>query len=116
MKMKKKKKLYSLTEEHKAQIPAWTKRWIDNAMSTKPMTTEDREICKDAVKRLYEAAGKTPPPPHRIVFVPSPFVLRFAGGFAAAIWYKRKNGINSHTATRAVTDAATRDATNCCHL
>jgi len=78
-------KKYTLTDEHRAQLKPWAERWIKNAMSTAPMTESDREICRDAVKRLYQAANLTPPPDHRIVFVPSPFVLRFAGGFAAAI-------------------------------
>src|SRR5215469_10152549 len=80
---------YSLTPEHRAQLGPWARRWIDNALSTAPMTAEDRRICKDAVRRLYRAAKLEPPPDHRIVFVPSPFVLRFAAGFASAIWYCR---------------------------
>ena len=45
----------------------------------------------------------------RIIFVPSPFVARFAGGFAAGLWWLRKNG--NIAATRAATVAATYDAT-----
>ncbi len=118
-------KKYELTEEHKAQLKPWADKWIANAMRTRPMDDEDRAAMRVAIKGLYEAAGKTPPPDHRIVFVPSPFVARFAGGFAAAIWYLRKTGklpaTNAATdaatsaatdaATSAATDAATRDAT-----
>ena len=105
------RKLYSLTDEHRAQLKPWAERWIANAMSTTPMTDADRETCADAARRLYAAAGLKAP---RIVFVPSPIVLRFAAGFAAAIWWQRANGHRPATrdATRAATDAATRDATD----
>ena len=102
------KKLYELTPEHRAQLKPWADRWIANAMSTEPMTEADRVICRDAVRRLYEAAGK--PPPKHVVFVPSPFVLAFAGGFAAAIWH-RSNVDATLAATWAATWAATGDAT-----
>ena len=74
------KQLYTLTDEHRAMLPAWRDKWIANAMSTEAMTERDREVCREAVLGLY-AAAKLPPPKH-IVFVPSPFVLAFAGGFA----------------------------------
>jgi hypothetical protein len=95
-------KKYELTPEHRARFDEWRDRWIANAMSTAAMTEDDREACREAVVGMY-AAAKLPPPKH-IVFVPSPFVLAFAGGFSAAIWYKSGN-------TRAATGAATRAAT-----
>ena len=103
------KKLYSFEDhpEHKEQLSAWRDKWIANAMSTKPMDDFDREQMRIAIKGLYEAADLKPPPDERIVFVPSPFVARFAGGFAASIWYKRKNNATDDT-----TSAATRDATS----
>lgn len=114
-------KKYSLTPEHEAQLKPWADKWTANAMSTKSMDEEERNICRKAVKELYLAANLTPPLDKHIVFVPSPFVLRFAGGFAAAIWHIRKNNIPDATydaidaataaATRAATDAATHDAT-----
>src|SRR5690606_216845 len=78
-----KPKLYSLTDEHRAQLEPWARRWIANAMSTKAMDDVDRAATRAAVRGLYEAAGLRPPPDHRIVFVPSPFVAAFAAGFAA---------------------------------
>lgn len=87
-----KKKKYTLTPEHRARLPEWRDKWIANAMSTAAMTEDDRERCRDAVRRLYEAAGLKAPPPHRIVFVPSPFVATYAGGFAAWVWHQRKGG------------------------
>ena len=106
-------KKYTLTEEHRVQLKPWADRWTANAMSTRPMTESDRTKCREAVKGLYEAAGL--PQPKHIVFVSSPFVLRFAGGFAAAIWWLRKNKKTAATrdatyaATYAATDAATSD-------
>ena len=105
------KKLYNLSDEHRAQLKPWADKWIANAMSVAPMTEKDRAICRDAVRELYRLAGKTPPPDHRIVFVSSPFVARFAAGFAAAVWWLRKNP-KSELNTRAATDDATRAATN----
>jgi hypothetical protein len=112
MEKKMSKTLYTLTDEHRAQLAPWASRWIANAMSTKPMDNEDRRITREAVKGLYLAAGLTPPPDHRIVFVSSPFVGRFASGFAAAIWYNREQASKGSDATRVATDAATRDATD----
>ena len=102
-------KLYELTPEHRAQLKPWADRWIANAMSTKAMTEQDRDVCRDAVVRLYAAAGK--PPPEHIVFVPSPFVLAFAGGFAAAIWHKEATEQAARQATRQATEQAARQAT-----
>jgi len=112
-------KKYTLTPEHKAQFEPWKDKWVASAMSTKPMDQEEKALCREAVKGLYRAANLEPPPDHRIVFVPSPFVARFAGGFAAAIWYMRKNkkrnfARNATNATDAATNAtydATRAAT-----
>src|SRR5579885_2117730 len=102
---------YSLTEEHRSQLTPWANKWIRNAMSTAAMTQADRAICVDAVKRLYRAANLEPPPDHRIVFVSSPFVMRFAAGFAAWIWYRRKHRDATDAATYDATDNATRAAT-----
>ena len=107
-------KKYELTDEHRAQLKPWADKWIANAMSTKPMDEAERERMCDVVEGLYRAANLMPPPRHRIVFVPSPFVLRFAGGFAAAIWWMRRNVGKPATydATRAATYDATRAATH----
>ena len=84
-------KKYELTEEHRAQLKPHTDWWIKNALSTKAMDDHDRSEMRKAIKGLYESANLVPPPDERIVFVPSPFVARFAGGFAAAIWWLRNN-------------------------
>src|SRR3990167_7386742 len=107
-------KKYELTDEHRSHLNSWRDKWIANAFSTKPMDDEERQICIEAVKGMYRAAKLDPPPDQRIVFVPSPFVLRFAGGFAAAIWYLRNRAVTraaTEDATRAATEAVTGDAT-----
>ena len=100
-------KLYELTPDHRAQLKLWADRWIANAMSTAPMTDEDKRLCEIAVNGMYDVA-KMARPKH-IVFVPSPFVLRVAGGLAAAAWYRSRNPTDA--ATDAATSAATWDAT-----
>ncbi len=99
---------YKLLPEHEARFPEWRDRWIANAMSTEAMTDEDRAACVEAVHGMY-AAAKLPPPKH-VVFVPSPFVLAFASGFAAARWQMFK-GAATIAATWAATSDATIDAT-----
>ena len=86
-------------------LPAWRDKWIANAMSTAPMTDDDKARAREAVVGMYAAAGLAPP---RVVFVPSPFVGVFAAGFAAAIWHGRDA---TEAATRVATRVATRDAT-----
>ena len=112
--MSAKTKKYSLTPEHRAQLPAWRGLWIKRIMSTEPMTDEDRQVCREAVLGLY-AAAKLPPPKH-IVFVPSPFVAKFAGGFAAWLWHLHNQRAATYDATYDATDdamyAATDDATD----
>jgi hypothetical protein len=78
--------VYNLTEEHRGELKPWADMWIANALSTKAMDDTDRAATVEAINGLYESADL--PRPKNIVFVPSPFVLRFAGGFAAAEWYK----------------------------
>lgn len=78
---------YKLTPEHRAQLKPWADKWIKNALSTEPM---ERERMKAAVLGQYKAAGLKEP---RIVFASSPFVMRFAAGFATQIWHERENGL-----------------------
>lgn len=74
---------YKLTEKHRQLLQPWAQKWIDNAMSTKAMDDHDRHMMVEAIEGLYRAAGLRPPPRSRIVFVSSPFIARFAAGFAA---------------------------------
>jgi hypothetical protein len=50
------KKLYELSDEHRAQLGPWAQRWIANAMSTAVMTAEDRAKCVEAANGLYARA------------------------------------------------------------
>ena len=101
-------KKYELTEEHRAQLKSHADWWIKNALSTKAMDDHDKSEMRKAIKGLYESANLVPPPDERIVFVSSPFVARFAGGFAAAIWWLRNNKKEN---VEAATEDATEDAT-----
>lgn len=83
---------YELTEEHRAQLKPWADKWIANGLNTVPMDDNDRSEMQKAIKGLYEAADLKAPAQDRIVFVPSPMVARFAGGFAASILEARKKG------------------------
>ena len=102
--------IYKLKPEHAKKFGEIAKKWIQNAMSTKPMDETDREICRKSIKKMYKLANL--PQPKNIIFVPSPFVLRFASGYAAAFFYLRKNKkLNRVAATDAATRAATEAAT-----
>jgi hypothetical protein len=63
----------------------WRDRWAANILDTRPMTEEDRRITVDAINGMYEAVNL--PRPKSIVFVPSPYALRFGGGFGAGLHY-----------------------------
>lgn len=80
---------YVLTEEHRALLPMWRKKWLDNSLRTDPMTEEDRRICREATIDMYRIAGLKEP---KVVFVTSPFVMRFAGAYAALIHHCKETG------------------------
>jgi hypothetical protein len=84
-------KKYSLTDEHRAQLPAHAAKWIANAMSTAPQTEEEQAICRDAIERMYRSAKLTPPPQERVVFAPSPMVGALIWAIGAGLWWLRKN-------------------------
>lgn len=77
------KQKYVLTEEHRVQLKPWADKWINNAMSVRPMSADDKLDCIGHVNKLYEVAKLTKP--EYVLFVSSPFALVVAGGFAAAI-------------------------------
>lgn len=77
---------YKLTDEHRARFGEWARRWIDNAFRTDRI---DRAEVTPHVIGAYRAAGKDEP---RVIFVRSPFALRFAGGIAAGLDYAMRQG------------------------
>ena len=93
-----------ITEEEREALKRHTEKWIANAMDTAPV---DRDRLTSAIQSLYRVSGLKKP---RVVIVSSPIVMAFAGGFAAAIWWLRKNG-EAPPDTIDATYAATRDAT-----
>ena len=100
-----------ITAEEKLRMDDHASSWISNAMRTDSV---DRERLAQAVKDLYRVSGRAEP---IVVIVPSPRIMAFAGGFAAAIWQLRKDGraathAATHAATRAATHAATAAATH----
>ncbi len=99
-----------ITEAERAALKAHAGKWIANAMRTDPA---DPGKVKAAVHALYAAADLPAP---RVVLVPSPRVMAFAGAFASAIWHWRgatsaATDAATYAATDAATDAATRAAT-----
>ena len=77
-----------ITERDKQLIDRHATLWIDRAMRTDPIEP-DKII--PAIEGLYRHAGmKTP----RVVVVPSPLVMAFAFGAAAAIWHSRKHNVD----------------------
>src|SRR5262245_22618658 len=84
-----KKKLYTLTDAHRAQLKPWADKWIANAMNCEPMTAGDRLAMNAAVRGLYAAADLKAP--RNVVFAPSPISAALAAGIAAGVWWLRKH-------------------------
>jgi len=90
-----------ITEGERAAMAEHAKLWIARAMRTDPI---ELDKITTAIESLYAAAGCAKP---IVVIVPSPFVMAFAYGFAAAIWYLRQAEHATDEATRLATDEAT---------
>ncbi len=80
-----KHELREVTPELLSALESHAAGWIANALSTEPVAPE-RLV--PAVHALYAAAGLKQP---RVAIVSSPLAMAFAAGFAAAIWWARKN-------------------------
>jgi hypothetical protein len=91
-----------ITEDERERMAAHVKLWTERAFRTAPI--EPGKIIP-AIEGLYAAAGLKKP---RVVIVPSPLVMAFAYGAAAAIWYKRSV---VRDATSNATDDAARSVT-----
>ena len=76
------KKLYTLTDEHRAQLKPWAERWIANALNVAPYDGDDLARARGAMDDLYRAAGLEPP---RIgIVISSPLVGAIATPIASA--------------------------------
>lgn len=76
-------KQYKLTDEHRAQLRPWADKWIKNALRTEPLNEYDKGILVESMTGLYKAANMAPP--KEVLFVSSPFSMRFLAGFKAGI-------------------------------
>ena len=99
---------WKLTNEHRAQIPAWNARWIELIRSTAPI---DFEKTSAAVRGMYVAAG-LPVEELRIVHVLSPMMGVVVTAFAAEYWrIVLTTRLTTYDATADATRNATYDAT-----
>ena len=97
-----------ITLDERMRLEAVAQEWIANARRT-DRACPDR--VREAMTALYAAADLPAP---RVVLVPSPLVMAFAGGAASAVWNWRNavaTGDATDDAVRAATHAAVRDAT-----
>lgn len=81
---------YTLTAEHRKELDPWAEKWIANALSTKPMTSDEKMDCVQHVKELYQMVGMNAP--EHIIFVPSPYVGAICAGFAAVMEQTKSAG------------------------
>lgn len=81
--------LYTLTDEHHAQLGPWAARWIANALRTEAQTDDDRDVMRSAMHGLYGAAKLSAPP--REIFVASPLSGAIAAVTASCVWWLRRN-------------------------
>ena len=79
-----------LTPAQAAQMPAHRDKWIKIGLSTDPMMHGDKWEVEQAIRAMYRRANLTEPA--RVIFVPSPFVLRVAAGIAAGAIHVIRNG------------------------
>lgn len=75
---------HRLTPKQEAMLPEWNKRWVANATSTAPMTSDDQLTCAEHVRHLYQKCKL--PPPVNVGFMASPFGIRAASLVAALVW------------------------------
>ena len=85
------KKLYELTDEHRAQLRPHADWWIANNLSTKQMDDEDRAAMRVAMAGMYAAANLEPVPEHRQVFAAGPVTGAIAASIASGVWWLREN-------------------------
>jgi hypothetical protein len=74
-----------ITEEERERIVAHLALWIQRPFRTEPA---DPRLIEEAIKGLYRAANFAEP---RVIVVPSPAVMKIAGGIALTWWYLFEN-------------------------
>ena len=94
-----------ITDAEKEAMAEHVKLWTARAFRTEPA---DPEKLVPAIEGMYAAAGLEKP---RVVIAPSPLVMSFAYGAAAALWQVRGNVSATRAATYNATRAATLEAT-----
>ena len=74
------KKISSMTDQQRAQIPAWVKKWVAIGLSTEPANFDEAEI---GVRACYSAAKLTQP--KLILKLSSPYAIIIGTAMARAI-------------------------------
>ena len=95
-----------LTAAEKVEMGKVSDFWIKNAFRTDSVNPEK---LIPAIKKLYAVAKLKEP---KVIIVPSPKVMAFAGVLSACVLQFRKTGIINVDATSDATDSATRAATS----
>jgi hypothetical protein len=100
------KRIDALTAEQTARMPEWRDRWIAIGLSTE---RADRARFERAIPACYAAANL--PPPQRVVWVSSPFVMALAAPMAGHLLGKGASLRGAvHYAVRGAVDIAVGDA------
>ena len=85
------KKLYELTDEHRAQLTPWADRWIANALKTGGYAEGYEEEMYASLDGLYRAADLEAPPHERGVVCGSPVASAMAAAISSGVWWLREN-------------------------
>lgn len=78
-----------LTEEQKAQLPAWIEKWRANMLNTTPLTALEKESVTQAIRKMYLDVNYKEP--QHVLFCSSPFAGTIITGLAAAVLFLRDN-------------------------
>ena len=83
------RKLYELTDEHRAQFGPWEAKWRKNILRTAPRTESERKRLRSALRGMYRAAKLKPAEIE--VFSAGPISSALAACIASAVWWLREN-------------------------
>lgn len=73
-----------LTDDQKAQIPAWRAKWVEIATSCAETTETEQGLADTHLRALYRAVNLEEP--LNIAWTASPLAAAIAGSCAAAVW------------------------------